>query len=344
MMRLPHFRYRAPSTVDEAAAMLADDPGARLLAGGTDLLPNMKRRQETPKTLIALRGVESMRTIENGDGLSVGGAVTLTELCRDDRVRTHYPALFQAAIQVASPHLRNSATLGGNLCLDTRCHYYDQTWEWRRSIDFCMKKDGEICWVAPASKRCLAISSTDAAPALIALGAKVALHSKQDGTREVALADLYRNDGIDYLTRRPDEILTAVRLEAATGWRSAYWKLRRRGSFDFPVLGAAAAVRTAVDGTVEAARIVLGAVSSQPVVCDAAADGLVGQQLTDAAIAEAGAQAGRKAKPMDNADFTLHWRKRVAAEFVGYALREVRGDDLSETRKRVARHELAPPV
>jgi 4-hydroxybenzoyl-CoA reductase subunit beta len=229
-------------------------------------------------------------------------------------------------------------TLGGNLCLDTRCNYYNQNYEWRKAIDFCLKKDGEICWVATASKRCVAVSSTDCAPALIALGASVKLVSAA-GERELAAADLYRNDGIDYLARRPDEILTAVRLPPPSGWKSSYWKLRRRGSFDFPVLGAAAAVRTASDGTVEDARIVLGAVASRPLVTRAG-EVLIGKRLTDDAIAEAAAKAAARAKPMDNADLDIYWRKEVVPAFVGYALKEIRGDDMRATRVRYARHAL----
>jgi 4-hydroxybenzoyl-CoA reductase subunit beta len=229
-------------------------------------------------------------------------------------------------------------TLGGNLCLDTRCLYYNQNEDWRRAIDFCMKRDGQTCWVATRSKRCLAVSSTDTAPALISLGARVRLISAE-GERDLALNELYCNDGIDYLARRRDEILTEVMLPDLTGWKSTYWKLRRRGSFDFPLLGVAAAVRTASDGTVEEARIVLGAVSSHPLVTDVG-QLLVGGKLTDEAIAIAGKKAGAVAKPMDNADLDLYWRKDVVPEFVAYALRELRGDDMSETRMRVTRQIL----
>ena len=223
--------------------MLRDcGPDGMLLAGGTDLLPNMKRRQQVPKTVISLRDVTALKEATNGSGMQLGAGRTLTELVRDARVLEHYPALWQAAAQVATPHLRNMGTLGGNLCLDTRCTYYDQNYEWRKAIDFCMKKDGKTCWVAPSSKKCLAVSSTDTAPALIALGAKITLVS-QDGERMLELADLYQNDGIHYATRKPDELLTKVTLDPAAGWKSCYWKLRRRGSFDFPVLSVAAAVR-----------------------------------------------------------------------------------------------------
>jgi len=201
-----------------------------------------------------------------------------------------------------------------------------------------MKRDGEICWVATGSKRCLAVSSTDTAPALIALGARVRLVSAV-GEREVALADLYRNDGMDYLTRRSDEILTEVSLPDMDGWRSTYWKLRRRGSFDFPVLGVAAAVRAAPDGTVEQARIVLGAVSSRPLATKAG-DLLVGRKLTDDAIAEIGEKCSSAAKPMDNTDLDLYWRRDVVSAFVGYALREIRGDDMRAIRMRIARQAL----
>ena len=340
MMRLPYFRHATPRTVAEAAKILAGEgPDAMLIAGGTDLLPNMKRRQQVPRTLVSLRSVDELRLSENGSGLNLGAGLTLTDLVRDSRVRESYAGLWQAAAQVATPHLRNMGTLGGNLCLDTRCTYYDQNYEWRRAINFCMKKDGETCWVAPSSSRCLAVSSTDTAPALIALGAEVRLVSAA-GERDVSLADLYRNDGIDYVTRRPDEILTRVRLAPATGWKSTYWKLRRRGSFDFPVLSTAAAVRLTDDGTVEDARIVLGAVASAPMTSEPAAACLKGKQLTDGTIAEAAAAAAKLAKPMDNTDFTLHWRKRVTNEFVSYALRELRGDDMREVRLRIARHSL----
>lgn len=344
MMRLPSFRYVAPRSIDEASRVLSGEgPEAMLFAGGTDLLPNMKRRQQVPRTLVALRAIGELKQVRNGSNCELGAGLTLTELVRDERLRSRHTGLWQAAAQVATPHLRNMATLGGNLCLDTRCTYYDQSQEWRKAIGFCMKKDGETCWVAPSSKRCLAVSSTDTAPALMALGARVRLVSTQ-GEREVALEELYRNDGMDYIVRRPDEILTAVRLGPADGWRSAYWKLRRRGSFDFPVLSAAIAARLAADGTVEQVRVVLGAVASRPVLSIDAAVFLTGKTLTDDVITEAASLSAKLAKPMDNTDFTLHWRKRVATEFVALALREIRGDDMREARVRIARHSLESGV
>ena len=334
MMRLPWFEFRAPRTIAEAAKILAGEgPQAMLIAGGTDLIPNMKRRHQSPKTLVSLRGVKELKR-SNG---TLGSGLTLSDIVHEAGMREKHRALWQAAAQVATVHLRNMGTLGGNLCLDTRCTYYNQNHEWRKAIDFCLKKDGDICWVATASKRCVAVSSTDTAPALIALGAKVKLVSAQ-GEREVPLAALYNNDGIDYLTRRADEILTEVAVPS--GWTSSYWKLRRRGSFDFPVLGVAAAVKLAKDGTVQEARIALGAVASRPFLVEKGGDALKGKKLTDDAIAEAGATVASRAKPMDNTDLDLYWRKDVVSSFVGHALREVRGDDMRETRLRIARQAL----
>ena len=340
MMRLPWFQYQRPTSVAEAARILAGEgPRGMLIAGGTDLLPNMKRRQQTPATLISLSRVEGFKKIANGSGLTLGAGLTLTEVVGTKAVREQYRGLWQAAAQVASPHLRNMGTLGGNLCLDTRCNYYNQNEDWREAIGYCMKKEGKTCWVATASKRCLAVSSTDTAPALIALNAKVRLVSAA-GERELDLASLYNNDGIDYLTRKPDEILTEVVLPDAGQWKSTYWKLRRRGSFDFPLLGVAAAARMASDGTVLEARLVLGAVSSQPLLVAKASEFLAGKQLSDEVIAEAGVLAASRAKPMDNTDLDVYWRKEVVPSFVGYALREVRGDDMRAVRLQTARQVL----
>ncbi len=324
MMRLPSFQYRAPPTIADAASWLAENPSeTMLLAGGTDLLPNMKRRQQTPGTIIGLRGIRELREIHNGKGLTIGSAVTLTDLISDRRVHDSYRGLFQAAAQVATPHLRNMGTIGGNLCLDTRCTYYDQTYDWRKAIGFCMKKDGATCWVATSSPKCLAVSSTDTAPMLQALGATVTLVSSR-GARELPVAQLFANDGMRYLTRQPDEILTAITLPPNDGWRSSYKKLRRRGSFDFPV--AAAAVAAKFDGPdIVDVRIVLGAVASRPLESEAAASVLRGKRPTEELISEAAAAAGDIAKPMDNTDFELVWRKMMVRTLVRDALHDVCG-------------------
>ncbi|HET9702997.1 MAG TPA: FAD binding domain-containing protein [Vicinamibacterales bacterium] len=339
MMRLPRFRYRAPQTIKDAAAWLAESPAdTMLLAGGTDVLPNMKRRQQTPATLIGLRGIRELAEVRNGDGMTIGAGVTLANLIANPVVRAAYPGLWQAAAQIATPHLRNMGTIGGNLCLDTRCTYYDQTHEWRKSIDFCMKKDGRICWVATSSPKCLAVSSTDTAPMLQALGASVTLVSAV-GERTLPIGELFANDGMNYLTRRPDEILTTVVVPPTAGWRSSYWKLRRRGSFDFPV--AAAAVAAKLDGpNVVEVRIVLGAVGSRPMESDRAATMLRGQPLTPERIAAAAIVAAEVAKPMDNTDFELVWRKAMVRTLVTHALHEIRGDDVTERRQQLARQQL----
>ena len=259
---------------------------------------------------------------------------------RDAGIHADCPGLWQAAAQVATPHLRNMGTIGGNLCLDTRCTYYDQSHEWRKAIDFCMKKDGKTCWVATSSPKCLAVSSTDTAPMLMALDARVHLASTR-GTRTIDVVDLYNNDGMQYLTRQPDEILTAVDVPDQHGRRSAYWKLRRRGSFDFPVASAAVSCRLDGGNRVESVRIALGAVASRPLLSIEAARLLDGQTLTDEAIAAAADAAYEIAKPMNNTDFELVWRKKMVRSLVTCALREVRGDDVREMRLKIARQTLS---
>ena len=329
MMRLPWFDYRAPRSVAEAAKILAGEGSqAMLIAGGTDLLPNMKRRHQTPKVLVSLKGIEALKKA-NG---SLGSGLTLSEVLKIENLPA---ALRQAAAQVATVHLRNAGTLGGNLCLDTRCNYYNQNYEWRKAIDFCLKKDGDICWVATASKRCVAVSSTDTAPALIALNASVTLENAA-GEREIPVEALYRNDGIDYLSRKPDEILTKISIPA--GWKSTYWKLRRRGAFDFPILGVAVALQFSSENTIQNARVALGAAASRPFLVVKAGEYLKGKKLSDEVITEASAIIANRAKPLDNTDMDLYWRKEVADDFAGYALRELRGDDMRATRLRVARY------
>ena len=338
MMRLPLFAFRAPRTLDEAARILhGEGPDAMPLAGGTDLLPNMKRRQQVPHTLLSLRQIDALHAMQFANsGARLGACLTLSEIASEPRFRNGATALAQAAAQVATPQIRNMATLGGNLCLDTRCNYYDQSYEWRKAIDFCMKKDGVTCWVAPSSPKCMAVSSTDTAPALMALGARVRLVS-QSGEREISLAELYNNDGMNYLRRKPDEILAEVLFDSLHGWRSTYWKLRRRGSFDFPVLSVAAAARFGKNGVVDETRLVIGSAASRPLVAEEAARFLVGRSLATETIVEAAALAARIAKPLDNTDFDMSWRKRVTAEFVTYALRELRGDDVTSERAAITR-------
>src|SRR5438094_1290878 len=325
MLRLPSFKYLQPKTLKEALAMKADaGPEGMYVAGGTDLYPNMKRRHQEPRTVISLMGIRELAGYEMRDaGCALGPCVTLSELTAYPPIRlSAYSAVAHAAGLDSTPSLRNMGTLGGNLCLDTRCNYYNQTYEWRKAIDFCMKKDGHICWVAPSSPRCWAVSSSDVAPVMVALGAEFLLVGPK-GERVVPAARLYANDGIDYLTKQPDEILALVRLPAADGWDAVYHKLRRRGSFDFPVLGVAVWLRWDAR-RVAAARVVLGGVASLPQEVPEAGAVLTGSDLSDEAIAAAAEAAYRPAKPLDNTDFDLSWRKQMTRVYVKAALAELR--------------------
>jgi 4-hydroxybenzoyl-CoA reductase subunit beta len=301
-------------------------PDGMFVAGGTDLYPNMKRRHQEPKTVISLMGIPELSAVGrmggSPDSMTVGSCATLSSLSADPTIRRSVEVVATAARLVSTPLLRNMGTLGGNLCLDTRCNYYNQSYEWRKSIDFCMKKDGHICWVAPSSPRCWAVSSSDVAPVMVALGAEYRLIGPQ-GERLVPAGRFYHNDGINYLTKQPDEVLVAVRLPAPNGWDAVYHKLRRRGSFDFPVLGVAAWVQW--NGkTVADARIVLGGVASYPQEIGEAGAALKGASLSDESIAAAAEAAYRPSKPMDNTDFDLSWRKQMTRVYVVRALRELR--------------------
>ena len=325
MMRLPRFRYLAPTAIGEAARALADlGPAASVLAGGTDLFPNMKRRQQTPGTVIGLRGIAALRArSRDAAGFAIGALTRLSEIEHDPAIAAAWPALARAASLVATPPLRNMGTLGGNLCLDTRCSYYDQSQEWRAAIGYCMKREGDICWVAPSSPRCWAVSSSDTAPVLCALGAEITLVSPS-GERRIPASELFADDGIVHLTRRPDEILTEIHVPApAAGERSVYVKLRRRGSFDFPVLGVAVRAVLGAGDTVESARIFVGGAGSRPQEARAAAELLTGRVLDDKTIREAAGLIAHIAKPMQNTDFSLSWRKSVASAYAARALREL---------------------
>lgn len=323
MLRLPEFEYRGARTLDEALGAWSDAAGrAMYVAGGTDLIPNMKRRQFEPPVLVGIRRVRELAQSSFGEEtIELGGGLTLSALASDPRLATAAAGLVEAASQVANPQIQRVGTLGGNLCVDTRCNYYNQTYEWRKSIGFCMKKDGDICLVAPGSSKCWAVSSSDTAPALMAMGASVTL-AGPDGERQIPLAALYRDDGIEYLSRRPGEILTRVRVPVREGARSTYVKVRRRGSFDFPILGIGAGLRM-VDGHVHDARLVLGAVHTHPVEIPEAGEILDGHRPTAERIDAVAEAAYRHSTPLDNTDLTLYWRKRVTRVNVRRALQRL---------------------
>src|SRR6185436_15061223 len=336
MMRLPKFTYRTPRTIAEAVKVFADaGPEAQFVAGGTDLYPNMKRRQQTPKTVISVMRLPELNQItgDGGTGLVIGASVTLTDICEHPIIKRDYPVIAAAARTISTPILRNMGTIGGNLLLDTRCNYYDQNYEWRKGINFCLKKDGDVCWVAPGSSKCWAVQSSDLVPVMVAIGARFRLVSTL-GERMIDAAGFYNDDGIDYLKKRPDELLVDIHLPQTNGWRASYQKLRRRGAFDFPVLGVAAYVKyeepngalpdgRASDTTVTDARIVLGGIAPSPVQVADAAQALIGKPLDENQIQAAAEAAYIKARPLDNTDFVYQWRKQMARQYTIRALREL---------------------
>ncbi|MBI3653506.1 MAG: FAD binding domain-containing protein [Acidobacteria bacterium] len=325
MMRLPKFTYRVPKTIADAVQMKADcGDESMFVAGGTDLYPNMKRRQQTPQTVISVMRLAELHSI-SGDaekGITIGASVLLTEVCDNPTIHHSHKVVAEAAHTISTPLLRNMGTIGGNLLLDTRCNYYDQNYEWRKGINFCLKKDGEVCWVAPGSAKCWAVQSSDLVPVMVALGAQLKFVSTQ-GERVVEAAELYNDDGINYLHKSPDEMLTEIYLPPMKGKRAVYKKLRRRGAFDFPVLGVAAMVEVASDGTIATARIVLGGVAPAPIEVTDAEAALVGQAFSQATIEAAAEACYIKARPLDNTDFVMGWRKQMARPFARRALVEL---------------------
>ncbi|MDT7687329.1 MAG: hypothetical protein QOJ70_769 [Acidobacteriota bacterium] len=325
MMRLPKFAYFVPRTMGEAVRMMGEaGPSGQFVAGGTDLYPNMKRRQQTPRTVISVGRIPELRSIEGDgrEGLRIGAGVSLTEIIEHAVVNRDYPAVARAARLISTPTLRNMGTIGGNLLLDTRCNYYDQNYEWRKGVNFCLKKDGDVCWVAPGSAKCWAVQSSDLVPLMVAIGARLRLVSTV-GDRLVEARGFYNDDGIDYLHKRPDELLAEIHLPPAAGWRAVYKKLRRRGAFDFPVLGVAARLDMEEDGKVVEARVVLGGISPSPLEVEAAARALVGGALNEESMRAAAEACYLRARPLDNTDHLMNYRKQMARPFVLRALREL---------------------
>ncbi|MCK6461878.1 MAG: FAD binding domain-containing protein [Planctomycetes bacterium] len=327
MMRLPTFQYRAPKSVREAVKILAGEgPAAQVVAGGTDLYPNMKRRQVEPGTVVGLRELRGLRGQRwRGGTFRIGPLETLRALERDARVRKNLKGLHEAVASISTPILRNMGTIGGNVCLDTRCFYLNQNFEWRRAIHHCLKCGGDTCWTAPGGDKCWAVNSSDTVPVLIALGATFKLVGPQ-GPREITAEEMFGvTDGREWLGKKPDEILTDILIPRQGKSRSTYVKVRRREAFDFPVLGVAARIEG--NGKVERADLVLNAVGPAPVRCREAEEALVGRPLTDEVIDEAAelAAAGG-AKPLDNTDFAPSYRKKMIRVHVRRALLAVRGE------------------
>lgn len=324
MERLPAFRLSRPTSYAEAAALLASDPEARLLGGGTDLVPNLRRGLEAPPRLVDLSRVQDANLIEcYADGLVLGAGVTLAHLATDARIARDYAALAQAAHAAAGPGHRSVATLGGNLCLDTRCVFYNQSEWWRHANGYCLKRGGTVCHVAPQGERCHAAFSGDLAPALIALDAQAEWLS-QRGTRRLPLAQCYRDDGAAHLAVERDEVLVRVHVPTpAAGSRSGYLKARVRAAMDFPLAGVAIALRLQ-DGVLAALRVAISGTNSHPLWLQGS-DALLGKPVDEAALAALGKLVQQQVSPMRSTATPSNYRRLVAAAHAQRLLRQLAG-------------------
>ena len=328
MLTLPRFEWVRPRTVDETLAALSDRPGETLLvAGGTDAVPNLKHRLHEPRTVVHIGGVRELHFVrETDDGLHLGALVTLTELSRHPVVRRDYPSLAKAAGLVAGPQLRNMGTLGGNLCLDTRCTYYNQTHFWRSSLGFCLKKEGTVCHVVPAGKRCVAAHSSDVAPVLISLGARVEIAGRS-GSRTIAVDEFFVADGIHNNVLAPGELVRSVLLPARSrGMRCGYQKLRPRAAIDFPMLSVAFAARVE-NGACGDAALVVSAIAARPRVISGVEALMKGKPFAEP-LAESLAQAAYKqCHPLINVPYDHDYRREMVPVFVRRAVREAMGEN-----------------
>ncbi len=327
MLRLPEYRYHRPRTVREAAALLAEHAGDALpIAGGTDLVPNLKHRLFTPSHLVALKGIEALRGIEEREGaVWLGATETLDAVSRSPLVASRLPSLAEAAGRVAGPQLRRMGTIGGNLCLDTRCTYYNQTHFWRSALGFCLKKDGDVCHVTKVGRKCVAAHSADTPPVLMTLEA-VARVEGPGGTREIPLAEYFVADGVWNEQRRPDEIVTGIRVPLpAPGVRTAFVKLRQRNAIDFPLLNVAVAAEMEGD-VVVALRVVVSALGARPRALRGVDEIVAGERLSDDVIEAVAERAYQQCHPLTNIVIDAGWRRAMVPVHVRRALRRVRGD------------------
>ncbi len=324
-MSLPQFEVVRPKTLDRALEALGHyGPDGQVVAGGTDLIPSMKQQLFSPRVLIDLKPLRELDYIRfDAEGnLEIGALTKISALCERSANDRQFPVLREAAKTIASPLLRNMGTLGGNLCLDTRCIYYNQSGFWRESLGCCLKKDGDVCHVAPGGKFCWAAFSGDSAPALIALNATVLLASSR-GIREIPLESLYANDGMAHLNKENNEILVGVRVPAASaGWQGTYKKLRVRQSIDYPLAGVAAVMRKGADGTCLEARVALTAVNPAPRLVKAAEE-LAGKKYDPDLVEHVAHEAIRTAKPLRTSASTPEYRRQMVRVFVRRALREL---------------------
>jgi len=318
----PELKLKRPKSIAEVAALLANEPRARLLAGGTDLVPNLRRGIERPPLLIDLAGVPHFADIAFTDaGLSLGAGVTLARLADDARVAADYPALAEAARGVAGPAHRSIATLGGNLCLDTRCVFYNQSEWWRATNDYCLKRGGNVCHVAPQGERCHAAFCGDLAPALLVLRAEIELVSSR-GTRRMALADLYRDDGAAHLKIGRDEVIATILVPASSAaLASGYRKARVRGAIDFPLAGVACAVVIA-HGVLSVLRVALTGTNSQPIMLEGT-EPLLGRPVDEQTLTALGKLVQKQVSPMRTAVTASNYRRQIAVVLAQRLLREL---------------------
>ncbi len=322
MEYMPEFTVARPATVAEAVAMRAADPEARFVAGGTDLVPNIRRGIVAPAKVIDLNGLEEIRKIESVDGgLRIGAAVTLAELIEDGRLRADYSGIVEAAGAVAATSHRQVGTVGGNLCLDTRCLFYNQSEWWRRSNDYCLKSRGDVCHVAPKGDHCFAAFSGDLAPALMVLGAAAEIASPSGG-RIIPLTGMYQDDGLAYLLLGADEMLVAVRVPAPVrGLKTGYAKSRVRGAIDFPLAGVAVGLRRDADAVVDLS-VALTGTNSMPLMIEGT-DALTGAPLDDAMLARLDGLVRDRIQPMSSTFSPPGYRRRVVAKLTRSLIRRL---------------------
>ncbi|HXZ41386.1 MAG TPA: FAD binding domain-containing protein [Terriglobales bacterium] len=321
-MSLPQFKLLRPHALDEALGFLTKHgSNLRILAGGTDLIPSMQQKLFEPEYVLDMRHIAELRGIRErqGSGVEIGALTTLTTIEQSDFLRRHYPVLTEAAATVASPILRNMGTIGGNICLDTRCLWYNQSLTWRKACGFCIKKDGDLCHVAPGGTKCWAAFSGDTPPALLCLNAEIEIVTPS-GVRRIALRDLYTGLGDTYRKLQPDEILTRVLLpEATADYCGVYRKLRIRGSIDYPLAGVAVALKRS-NGHIADARVGLTAVNPAPVLVKGVTEALTGKVLDQGLAELVGDLAAKTAKPLTTSALTPEYRREMIRVFTKRAV------------------------